>query len=139
MSDTTVECYAIDKHLNWLLWNWNSEEMSDETPDDRQWWEFWKVDKERKKNLQTIGRYLLEGLDDFVRIARSEASHDPMAYKDTILGALKSLYDAVIADAKMPWWVKPFGNTVKAIVVNVIGALLIDFLMSKYALGNFSQ
>ena len=132
---------AIEKQLHWLLYNWSSEEMSAETPEDRQWWEFWKVDKERKRGLLVIGRYLLEGLDDFVRIARSETANSkelPVAYKDDILGALTSLYNAVIADAKMPWWVKPFAKSVKNIVINVLGALLIDYIMNKYSTGNFS-
>ena len=137
----TTQKQAIGLHLHRLLYNWHSEEMSADTPESRMWWEFWKTDPEQKRSLLVIGRYLLEGLDDFVLIARTETAveeEDPSSYKDTILEAITSLYNAVMVDAKIPWWVKPFGNSVKNIIINVIGSLLIDYIMNKYAGGSFS-
>jgi len=127
---------AMDDHLKWLIWNWNSDEVSDETPDDRRWWEFWKVDASRKKSLLVVGRYLLEGLDDFIRIA--SAKGNPLNYKATIISSASSLYDTVISDAKFPWWMKPFGGSIKELIIKVIASLLIDFIINRYSTGTFS-
>jgi len=126
----------MDQHLKWLVWNWSSSETSADTPDDRQWWEFWKIDKSRKKGLLVIGRYLLEGLDDFVRIAKSQGN--PLEYKATILNSIGSLYDAVITGAKIPWWMKPFGSSLKNLVINVMASLLIDYIVKRYDGGQFA-
>ena len=125
----------MDTHLKWLLWNWQSTETSEATPEDRRWWEFWKIDKSRKKGLLVVGRYLLEGLDDFVRIAKSKGN--PLDYKATILAAAGSLYDAVIKGAKIPWWMKPFGGSLKTLVINVLASLLIDYIIRRYSEGQF--
>lgn len=126
----------MDQHLKWLMWNWNSSETAEGTPDDRQWWQFWKIDKSRKKGLLVVGRYLLEGLDDFIRIAKSKG--DPLTYKATILDSAGSLYDAVITGAKIPWWMKPFGGSLKTLVINVLASLLIDYIVKRYAGGQFA-
>ncbi len=126
----------MDQHLKYLLWNWHSEETSTDTLKDRQWWEFWKVDQSRKKSLLVVGRYLLEGLDDFVRIATSKGN--PIEYKATIMDATGSLYDTVITGAKTPWWMKPFSGSLKVLVINVLASLLIDYIIKRYTTGQFS-
>ena len=126
----------MDQHLKFLMWNWNSSETSADTPEDRQWWEFWKIDKSRKKGLLVVGRYLLEGLDDFIRIAKSKGN--PITYKATILDSVGSLYDAVITGAKVPWWVKPFKGSLKSMVINVLASLLIDYIVKRYDTGQFA-
>ena len=120
----------MDKHLKWLVWNWHSSETSLATPEDRQWWEFWKIDKSRKKGLLVVGRYLLEGLDDFIRIATSKGN--TLKYKATILDSVSSLYDTVITGAKIPWWMRPFSNSLKTLVINVLASLLIDYIVKRY-------
>jgi len=120
---------VLQQQLNWLVWNWHSKEMAVETPPDRRWWEFWKLDKTRQTSLLVIGRYLLEGIDDFVRIASSKSSGKPGYYKLTILDATGSLYDTVIRDAKLPWWSRPFGGSIKTLFINVIASLLIDYII----------
>jgi len=124
-----VLCEKINKHKNWLVWSWHTDEVS---VNDKEWWEFWKLNADEKKSLIVVGRYLLEGLDDFVTIARSENSNDPFSLKKTILLAMDSLYDTVMKDAKTPWWFAPFKGTVKGIIINVIFSLLIDYILNKY-------
>jgi len=128
----------LDNHLKWLMYNWNSAEVATGATEQegREWWEFWKVDEARKRELLVIGRYLLEGLDDFVRIAHSQGGNT-MGLKATILASVSSLYDTVITSAKMPWWVKPFGKSVKTLVINVVASLLIDFIIRRYETGSF--
>jgi hypothetical protein len=123
----------IYPHLRYLEWNWNTTEVSEH---DRAWWEFWKIDTKRKKGLLVVGRYLLEGLDDFVRIATSEGN--PLDYKATILNAMESLYDTVIQDAKLPWWMRPFSGSLKILFINILASLLIDYIVKRYECGQFS-
>ena len=126
----------IDDQLKWLIWNWESNEVSEDTPPERRWWEFWKIDNSRKKSLLVVGRYLLEGLDDFIKIARSKG--DPLNYKATIMAAITTLYESVIKSAKMPWWLKPFGGSLQTLVINVLASLLIDYIVRRYETGQFS-
>ncbi len=122
---------GIDKQLKWLLWNWNSSEVSTDTPPDRQWWEFWKTDGSNKKGPLVVGRYLLEALDDFIKIIIYEGNN-PLDYKATIINSISALYDTVINDAKIPWWIKPFKGSLKKIIINVLASLLIDYIVAKH-------
>jgi hypothetical protein len=126
----------MEQHLRWLQWNWDSEKTSDETPPDRRWWEFWKIDKSRKESLLVVGRYLLEGLDDFIKIAKSKGN--PLEFKATILATMANLYDTVMISAKLPWWLKPFGGSLKSLVINVVASLLIDYIVRRYEAGQFA-
>jgi hypothetical protein len=130
-SKSLIYSRGINKHLDWLIFNWDSKEVSAEIPEDRQWWEFWKINQEEKKNLLVIGRYLLEGLEDFIDLAIAESDDEILEYKMTILSSMSTLYDRVIKDANIPWWIKPFSSYLKDIVINVIISLLFDFLIKK--------
>jgi len=130
-------CPSMDQQLKFLIWNWHSKETSTETPPNREWWEFWKVDEKRKRSIRVIGRYLLEALDDFVRIAMVQ-THNTIELKATILASISALYDTVITGAKLPWWVKPFGKSVKTLVIDVLASLLIDYMIRRYDSGTFS-
>jgi hypothetical protein len=105
---------TLEQHSRWLQHAWNSTETAD-IPDDRRWWEFWRVDKSRKRDLSVIGRYL-----------------------PPILAAIGTLYDTIIVDAKIPFWLKPFRGSLKTIVINVLASLLIDFIVEHYEGGSFA-
>ena len=120
----------IDTHLKWLMWNWNSSETSSFTPDDRQWWQFWKTDASQKNSLLVAGRYILEGVDDFVRIAYAKGN--PLDHKATILYTTGMLYDTVIHDVKIPWWMRPFKSSLKELIINVVISLLVDYITKHY-------
>lgn len=120
----------INQQLKWLMWSWHSKEMTN-VIDGRQWWEFWKIDAKHKTDLLVIGRYLLEALDDFVRIAILNADNSPWEYKSTILDALSTLYDVVMKEAETPWWLMPFGGSLKNLIIEVLASLLIDFLITS--------
>jgi hypothetical protein len=126
---------TLEQHSRWLQHAWNSTETAD-IPDDRRWWEFWRVDKSRKRDLSVIGRYLLEGLDDFIKLANQQGR--VLDHKTPILAAIGTLYDTIIVDAKIPFWLKPFRGSLKTIVINVLASLLIDFIVEHYEGGSFA-
>lgn len=120
---------GLIKQLDWLLWNWDVDEVSEKTPENRKWWEFWKLDQDQKRSLLVVGRYLIEAVDDFVNIIKKETN--PSEYKATVLDSISTLYDRVIKYAKIPIWIKPFGKYVKSFIINTLCSLLIDFLLRK--------
>lgn len=122
----------IKEQLNWLIINWQSSEVSEDIPEDRKWWEFWKIDAAQKTSLNVIGRYLVEAIDDFVQIVIKYDKPFEAKYA-TVLDGISILYDVVIKDAKMPWWLLPFKSSVKSLLINVVASLLIEHLLRKYS------
>lgn len=133
-----IQNRAIQEQLSFLVFNWNSEEVSEHLPEDRKWWEFWKINPEIKKDLHTVGRYLLEGIDDFIQIVFAQqdpksTNLEPQEWKDDILKAASLLYNVVIQDAKIPWYMLPFKSSIKTILIDVAASVLIDYLIRKYS------
>jgi hypothetical protein len=120
---------GISEQYNWLVYSWDSEEVSENTPEERRWWEFWKLDTSQKKSLLVIIRYLIEALDDFVRIALKE--ENPLEYKSTVLFSMSDLYDKVIKEFTFPWYLKLFKTFFKNFFINNVCTLLFDFFIKK--------
>lgn len=58
--------------------------------------------------------------------------------KAAVLAVVGKLFDYIVIQA-FPFWLKPFAETIKAIVVNIIISHLIDFIVAKYNSGYWSM
>jgi hypothetical protein len=113
-------------HVAYLANTWKMEEVPvAEIPDDRKWWQFWKVDSDRKKNLESISRYMLEALDDFVQIMlKNNGVEEHDVLRTLVIDSIESLYGDVVV---LPWWVRPMASQIKVIIINVICGVTADF------------
>jgi len=132
MNVVDIKTPELRQQLNFLVLNWNSPEIltSDVLPEDapqKHWWEFWKLDSNQKNSIQNIFRYMLEGLDDFVKILFKKYG-SPTDHQDEIISAISSLYDNVVV---LPFWLKPLSSKFKEYFMLII-PICVAFLDSKY-------
>jgi hypothetical protein len=94
---------------------------------------FWKV----KFDSSKITNFLMRALDDFI-VAVDGSGILGADKKATVLLATSKLYDYVVKEG-MPVWLSPFAWTVKQYVIYVLVSNAIDWVVSKYADGNWGK
>lgn len=119
----------INGHATNLIAHWQSNEVST-IPENRKWWEFWKIDTKRKKRLDVIFRFIIEAMDDLLNIVTNKTK-EVIQYRIDIIDGISDIYDVVIADAELPWWTIPIRPTLKNIFVNILAPVLLDYMIRK--------
>lgn len=81
--------------------------------------------------------FLLKGIDYLIRMV--ESLNIPGADKKaTVIAAVGALWDQLIV-ASLPIYLKPFAAQIKSFLTGVVLNVLIDFIVSKYNTGSWTQ
>lgn len=102
----------------------------DESNNDIPWWKVWK-----KINFVPVINYLISCLDDLINLV-ADMAIPGTDKKATVLAAIESIYDHVIAN-RLPMWLKPFAGMIKDMIINKVVAVAIDWIAEKYSNGGW--
>ncbi len=116
----------MEEFLNGLLEKWLEENPP--TP----WWRVWS---KAKIGFVKITAFLLNGIDELIKLAESLIESGPDK-KATVMDAISRLYDLIIREA-IPIWLKPFSPAIKNFIINVVISYAIDWIVEKYNNGAF--
>lgn len=90
-----------------------------------------------QKYLINITKFLVDSLDELINFVENLIP-EGKDKKAAVLAVIAKLFD-YIAVQTFPLWLKPFSNTIKAIVVYIICSQVIDFIVAKYNAGYWNM
>ncbi len=125
-----VQLTAMDAKVNELIVKWETE-----NPLPEGW--FSKFKTKAKTRYTKVTRFLIESLDELIIVVENLLDLGPDK-KATVLLAIGTIYDAIIAKS-LPVWLRPFNMMIRAFVISVVISTTIDFIVSKYSSGNWSK
>ncbi|RDJ35507.1 MAG: hypothetical protein DWQ19_11870 [Crenarchaeota archaeon] len=90
-------------------------------------------------SLVYVTKFLLGTLDGLIvfvdALLSAEKGEDKKA---TVIAAVVVLYDYIVAQA-IPFWLKPFANSIKYFIIYTVISVAIDWIVSKYREGAWSK
>lgn len=124
---TPIQNSEIEQVIDTMQKTW------DETKETVPWWKFWK-----KVDLIPLVNFLINCLDDLVAYVDQIVDTSGADKKATVLLAMGLIYDYVAKEA-LPFWLKPFSQSIRAFILSVIISSVIDWMINKYRNGSWRQ
>ena len=106
----------------------------------KKWDELKNIIKGNKTLILSAGiKFLVMSLDSLISyVETSFPGLKGADKKATVMLAVNALYDYVISPI-LPIWLKPIGFGIKAIVINTLCSIIIDWIVSKYNSGAWAK